>query len=60
MLTIVEKNKLEFMRVQLVCSADFDYALAVYQNMEVWCTYLYHIYHGRRLGSYVGQVGLKR
>ena len=49
-------NRLEYMRVQLICSADFDYAIVVYQNIEMWAVYLYHIYHGRRLGSYVAQV----
>ena len=49
-------NRLENMRVQLICSADFDYAIVVYQNVEIWAAYLYHIYHGRRLGSYVAQV----
>ena len=49
-------NRLEYMHVQLICSADFDYAIVVYQNIEMWAAYLYHIYHGRRLGSYVAQV----
>ena len=49
-------NRLEYMRVQLICSTDFDYAIVVYQNIEIWAAYLYHIYHGRRLGSYVAQV----
>ena len=51
-------NRLEYMRVQLICSAYFDYAIAIYQNTEIWVAYLYHIYHGRRLGSYVSQVSI--
>ena len=49
-------NEKKYMRVQLILSPDFAYAIAVYQNLDVWVPFLYNIYHGRRLGSYLCQL----
>ena len=45
------------MRVQFIVSHDSDFAICIYQNMELWAAYLYYIFQGRRLGAFIGQIG---
>ena len=51
-----ESGQLEVF-VKLIVTTDDEYALAVYQSRKIWIPLLYKIYKGKRIASFVGQIG---
>ena len=56
-IAINERTGRHNVTVHIIISTNMEYALIIYQGTQLWIPLLYNIYKGKRISSFVGQIG---